>query len=283
MTYIRTKHSGLNYLSKQYNKALAECKSPLVAILEGDDYWPRSKLERQLSRFESSGCVLSYGVAGLVGARGEKIGRPKRFPRNTQLLCNEPRGRILQRLIIDCFIPSPTVMIRRDALDQVGGFRQAPGSLAVDFFTYFHLSFTGKFLFLPMVLGYSRRHPGAASSRPTLEHWNITIRYAINYLKSCNERDLSPRYLNSIIDHERDYFVSVERYNAFSNARTSLLKGQWASARRQFRNLLRCGSGQIESLSIVGLVGAYLHFNVESLLNLSLGVFPLSSDTSKEE
>src|SRR5438132_8639305 len=48
VTLIRRQHQGVDGLADAYNTALHETSGSLVAILEGDDFWPPDKLNLQL-------------------------------------------------------------------------------------------------------------------------------------------------------------------------------------------------------------------------------------------
>ena len=50
-------HAGIGRLSDRYNQALERAAGPLVAVLEGDDWWPREKLAAQVPRLEREGAV----------------------------------------------------------------------------------------------------------------------------------------------------------------------------------------------------------------------------------
>ena len=50
--YIRKEHEGIMNLKNSYNLALDNSTGDLIAILEGDDYWPDYKLEVQVPYFK---------------------------------------------------------------------------------------------------------------------------------------------------------------------------------------------------------------------------------------
>src|SRR5207245_2442552 len=59
--YIRREHKGLAGLAEAYNTALKASNGEIVAILEGDDSWPRQKLETQVRVFRRSSRVPCGG------------------------------------------------------------------------------------------------------------------------------------------------------------------------------------------------------------------------------
>jgi len=61
ITYTRQENRGIWQLSRIYNDALMRSKGQYIAILEGDDFWPPHKLERQMKAFEESNADISWG------------------------------------------------------------------------------------------------------------------------------------------------------------------------------------------------------------------------------
>jgi glycosyltransferase involved in cell wall biosynthesis len=72
--YIRQDNVGTWRLAETYNKALQLSEGQLIAILDGDDFWPNYKLERQVPLFKRedklvSGFVIvldDYGWSGHI-------------------------------------------------------------------------------------------------------------------------------------------------------------------------------------------------------------------------
>ena len=69
--YVAQPHRGISGLGDAYNLALDLARGEFVAILEGDDFWPQDKLERQLPEFEDPEVVLSWGLAAETDPAGE--------------------------------------------------------------------------------------------------------------------------------------------------------------------------------------------------------------------
>src|SRR6267378_3541577 len=67
----RQANQGPFELANTYNRALSLAKGELIAILEGDDFWPRNKLATLVPAFLDSDVVLAYGEAVDVDARGQ--------------------------------------------------------------------------------------------------------------------------------------------------------------------------------------------------------------------
>jgi glycosyltransferase involved in cell wall biosynthesis len=178
---IALPHRGLGALAESYNAALAVARGMLVAILEGDDAWPLDKLERQVPAFDDPRTLLSWGRGALIdadgrrtrvmttmkGVRGEaRIDMPAAFHRLTRE---------------NFFIPTFTVMVRRSALDAIGGFRQTGSSLFVDLPTWLWLALTGDgaAAYLDSELGIYRHHAAGTSTEKAaqmrLEHLRVVL------------------------------------------------------------------------------------------------------------
>ncbi|MBI5123646.1 hypothetical protein HZA75_07345, partial [Candidatus Roizmanbacteria bacterium] len=133
-------------------------KGDLIAVLEGDDFWPKNKLETQIKAFEDKNVILSYGNWAMTNQSGKTIyiRDYKKFDINS--LNNQPISSILNLFLTLQFdIGSQTVMIRKKSLLEIGGFKNDKYYPFVDIPTYLHLTLKGKFIYIPQVLGHYRR------------------------------------------------------------------------------------------------------------------------------
>src|SRR5665647_2802888 len=161
---LRRQHVGVAGLGRSYASALAITTSPFVAILEGDDTWPATKLADELPLFDDPAVVLAYGSAELMDEHGFVYARYWYAPRE-RVARNDPVGTILPALVNFDFIVAATVMVRRSALDQIGGFVQPVGIPYVDHPTWLRLATTGTFARSTRILGHWRRHAGQVTTR----------------------------------------------------------------------------------------------------------------------
>jgi glycosyltransferase involved in cell wall biosynthesis len=156
-------HQGLPGLGVTYRTILEQSTAPLVAILEGDDRWPADKLERQVVDFDDPEVVLSYGAGWLIDECGCKYGRVTPF--SPEVRANRPVGVLVPSLLSANPILSPTVVVRRAALESVGGFWQPDGVPYVDHPTWLLLALEGPFVYHDAVVGSWRRHSAQWTTR----------------------------------------------------------------------------------------------------------------------
>lgn len=164
-------HKGVEHLATTYNHALEASHGEFVAILEGDDYWPPDKLERQLPLFDE-GVVLVSGRRSIVDRAGNPVDVPENTPSDSAKR-NHPIGEgtiaLLDVRHLTFTFPVAT-MLRRSALEQIGGFQQPPYLSVVDLPTFVAISRLGEFRWEDGVCGYWRRHEGSTtlSKLPTI-------------------------------------------------------------------------------------------------------------------
>lgn len=179
-------HRGINRLVENYNEALGLSRGEYIVILEGDDFIPANRLEIQLPAFEDEGIVLSHGK--YVYALDKKnVVYPTLF--KDDILNNEPVGTALKAFLCG-FNPVGTqsVMARKSALLEIGGFVQSSFLPLVDYPTWMKLSLTGRFMYIPQVLGYWRRHPFSTTLNKSEEILHGYIRYCDEFITSFKDR-----------------------------------------------------------------------------------------------
>lgn len=157
---LHEKNWGIKKLKESYNQALKSAKGDLIAILEGDDFWPKDKLEKQIDPFiKDKSVVFSFGDWVLTNEKGVGIDLRDYSKFEKKLLSNNPVGSIGSLFLgLDFDIASSTVMIKKRALNRIGGFIKDSYYPYVDIPTYLHLSLQGNFYYQNDILGFYRRH-----------------------------------------------------------------------------------------------------------------------------
>jgi hypothetical protein len=135
---------------------LAETRAPLVARMDADDIaWPH-RLEAQVSFLDTHPEIALVGAqVQPIDAAGRPAGDPSLFP-------TEPVTVAHDLLYRGCVVRHPTVLVRRTALEAVGGYR-AVTELAEDYDLWLRLSEKFALANMPDVLLDYRVHPGQVS------------------------------------------------------------------------------------------------------------------------
>jgi glycosyltransferase involved in cell wall biosynthesis len=134
------------------NAGIRAATSPWIAQLDTDDWWEPDKLARQLAAADAAGpdCVLVHTgvVAHYPDGRSENrdLSGPARRTGHCTAALLEPTS-----------IGHPSILVRRDALEKIGGYDESFRQ-ACDIDLYFRLSAVGAFAFVPEHLLHYRYH-----------------------------------------------------------------------------------------------------------------------------
>jgi glycosyltransferase involved in cell wall biosynthesis len=259
--YTRRDHLGIMHLAASYNMALQMARGEFVAVLEGDDFWPANKIERQLPLFDRPEIVLAWGRAGLVSEGGE-LERTAPKPTFIARMQGRTQGETIRSLLTTNFIPAGTVMCRRDALLRMGGFQQPDGIVTTDYPTWLAMCRAGTFASANEVLGFHRRH-GDSAGHSNKAQMSLVL-------------DWGARFVERLPDDERaalgltvDEAHHVERrrgaYLDYGTGRTALEAGRVREARALFRNGLRGGSRTTRLKAAFALMCSYLGLDLEQI------------------
>jgi len=106
--FLNDSHTQILYKARNY--ALDKAKGDFIAFLDVDDWWLPYKLEKQLPLFRNEEIGLVYGNLWLHFEKNKKnkIYRKKKLP----------TGLIVENLLKDYVIGSPTYVIRKELIDK---------------------------------------------------------------------------------------------------------------------------------------------------------------------
>ena len=257
---------GMAGLARTDNQALAAGRGEWVAILEGDDIWPRRKLELQLRNLaDDPAIILGFGRSRLISPKGEDMGDAQAdLPAFHRRCFEDFRGRCLQPLLMrPCFIDPVTVMIRRSALEGIGGFLQPPGLGLVDHPTFLELAQRGPFFGSAAVLGCYRRHGEAQSLRHIVAWTQAERRLAFEVSVRTGIPDSASERRRMTASWAEE---SVRSF--LTEGRLRLLQGR----RREARNSFRSGLSAENDSGAVSF--RLLMLKAAVLAALGLSVFP---------
>jgi glycosyltransferase involved in cell wall biosynthesis len=256
---FRRPHRGLSALAEAYNIALAESRGSLVAILEGDDLWPPDKLALQVPVFEDPGAVLSWGHAALIDDAGEQLSA-RAFAHSSRAPTRVSTRAAFHRLTRTNFlVPSVTVMVRRAALDAIGGFRQSGSGLFVDLPTWLWLAAVhdGHVSFVNEVVGIYRVHQAQTSQRKRAEMTAEHLSVVQAVVAELDESALSRIGWDESSKRRAETRAHLNRGEAF------LMLGDYRAAYEQFRAGLRHASDSTDRLfALAGIASAGTRVNL---------------------
>jgi hypothetical protein len=219
------------------NRAIAMSRSPFVAFLDADDEWLPLKLERQMALLKQDSTLgLVCSSCAVSDAGGEK-----RAAVTTE---DKPiSGKLFQDLVHNCFVFTPTVVVRRECLEQVGLFNE---SLAVseDFNLWLRIAARWRIAFLPEVLAITHKRPESLSASIAPEKRLKTGVAALeNVQSSCSGLTSSETRALSEALAERNYF-----HGSFL-----LSQGAKQAARRSLASALKLQPTHWRALAKLGL------------------------------
>jgi hypothetical protein len=273
---LRQAHRGLERLAETYNDALAACRAPWVAILEGDDLWPQGKLTRQLALHRAEpDLVLSHGRTAVYSA-GRVLARycePPVSGRSTGLAYL--RLSLLKRA---CIVPA-SVMLSRAALQEAGGFTQPSDLPTVDYPTWLRLFARhpgGAVRFVAEPLGIWRQSPSQAT-----RGWGVpVVEAALRAALRCHAA--LPPELRAAVALEPAAIARAHWEAGIGPSHAAGLRGALRGRRRaeaviHARALLRQGRPRERAEGLAGLLAAALGLHLEGAFALARALTPAAA------
>jgi len=265
ITYIREKRRGVEKLAETMNVGFKRAKGKLFTAIMSDDMWPPYRLEKQIPIFEDPNVAICFGRQVLIDEKDNIIGETP-TPKYVSEVMNRPVGSVLKYLLINNFIPQPTVLIRRSMLLEIGGYLQPTGLLAEDFPTMLALASLGEFHYLNLKLGYYRMHPHQQTRLIQLEMRKTDSVFIMEYFKSL---DTKTKKLSGWTESDlRKKLVGVYYSGYFAEGRRHLLDGNRKMAFSRFGRGLWKGDLRTKLNSFVGIIFAVFGKDMESLARL---------------
>jgi hypothetical protein len=259
---------GMAKLAATYNQGVAAGRGEWIAILEGDDAWPPWKLGRQLPELDNAPeVVLGFGRSLLLSAAGSCLAEVQAgLPAYCRPYFRNFRGQVIEPLLLrPCFIHPVTVMVRRPALERIGGFRQPCGLGLVDHPTFLELARQGDFFGSTDILGYYRRHRDSQSLNRIVELTRGERQLVFDFL----DRTGLPVAEGLRKRMGRSWALESARAS-LTEGRLRLLRGRRHAARVSFRRCL------LAEKPLQWLHGALLTIKLASLAAIVLSFFPVN-------
>lgn len=143
-------------LCPTFNEALAAVDTPYVAFLSADDWMEPERIEQQSARFEAGGPELALVHSDMFVHREGSEGADLYSQVWEPAAAANTTGRVYLELFRSNFIATPSVMLRTDAVREVGGFdEELPFE---DYDLYLRLAQRYELDYDPAPLVHYRRH-----------------------------------------------------------------------------------------------------------------------------
>lgn len=267
LRYFRRERAGIFRLAETYNFALGQSLAPIIAILEGDDYWAPDFLASQVPILDDPSVVLAFAeISAIVADRPVQIAQPIRSWSEAERH-NRPLGSALVPILSFNGQPQPmTWLVRRQALDAIGGFQQVPGVPTIDYPTVLRLALRGNFAYSQRTFAYWRKHVGQTTNKLSGAVFIGCADYASKFYHEELPNEIKRQLPLSA--HELDRRLARQRaFGHFRQGRTALLANEWSNARASFREAL-AGSVYVKIAALAGWAASWLHLDLEIFARL---------------
>ena len=229
--------------SRAKNQALERARGKLIAFLDADDAWYPDKLAKQVALLEThpeygfcSSDVDFFDATGII-IKGAIAAEKK--PRS---------GMVFDDLLVNNFISSATVMLRRECFEKVGRFDEEI-FYAEDTEMWLRVAKEFSLGYLPKCLARYRVRPEARSQSFARHYASLAGIYA-----KLNRQD--PQYFRERPGLLRAAYVHLYRRWAYRHFEA----GEYAAARRIYLRVLRYAS--LDRSTWIPLVATFLPPNV---------------------
>ncbi|GAB4013722.1 hypothetical protein GCM10028808_33770 [Spirosoma migulaei] len=160
-------------LTKAFNQGLTVTGGQYIIDLSADDVLLPSRITKQVSLFEQ--LPTDYGVvfsnAGYINTKGQLIGYHYEIDTHGFALATIPTGSIFRNILESYFICTPTMMMRRAVLGELGGYDETLSYEDFDFWV--RSSRYYQYAYLDEVLTLKRQLPRSMSTQVVQPNNNL--------------------------------------------------------------------------------------------------------------
>ncbi len=209
-----------------FNQGWQRAQGEYVIDFSTDDLMVDQRLEKQVAFWErlnpSVGVIFSNAL--LIDQKGQVLGY--HFPINAKGKSRKPvpEGNVYLKLIQHYFICTPTMMIRREVLEELGGYDETLSYEDFDF--WIRSSRTYQYAYQDEVLTSYRRYKGSLSGRAWLKnqssYWESTLK-VLKKIDSLNQHPQEERALTLALAYYKrqayltEHFEIAKRFKDFGD------------------------------------------------------------------
>jgi len=156
------------------NTGIKVSNGEFITLLDQDDKWLPNKLDLQLNKFYTSKpkTGLVFGNINTTDSYGNTICKSKNIKINFAKINQRD---LIRHLFLNCFIPSITVMFKRECIKEVGGFDESILWGGDDYDLWLRLANKFKFAYINKVLGIRRLHRNNYSATEKMVRGQIQL------------------------------------------------------------------------------------------------------------
>jgi len=245
--FIRNeKNNGPLFFDVTFNLALKEAKGGWIGWLDGDDVFTQKSLEirvnalNELPKDKRKNISMVYGSYGRIWMGSKRIDLPIPYyenPKYSPIIRNTPAGIALIWLLQGFnFIPAGTVLLNKEKLLKIGGFKQIPREIRlVDYCTWTFLALEGEWLYIPKVLYFWRRHPNSI----TMQYHEDMMPYSTQFSEYFWEK-FHKEILDKLDGKYIEFGKCVGVQAKLELAKLAILKGDFKTSGKLLKEIAEC-------------------------------------------
>lgn len=157
-------------LNRAFNQGLSLTTGRYIIDLAADDLLTTDRIRRQVDLFERlpNHYAVVFSNAAFINSAGRQLGTHYPIDSNGRSTVRVPSGDVFADILDRHFLCTPTMMMRREVLDELGGYDESLAFEDFDFWVRSSRSY--HYAYLDDVLTFKRRLPDSLSTQVTHRH-----------------------------------------------------------------------------------------------------------------